>query len=68
MNYRVLLYYHYISILDPESVLEEHLDYCQPLGLRGKIYVAPEGINGTVSGTTKPTDTYIYYMQVQLLS
>jgi UPF0176 protein len=63
MNYRVLLYYHYGSILYPESVVEEHLAYCQSLGLRGRIYIAPEGINGTVSGTTAQVDTYIAYMQ-----
>ena len=59
MNYRVLLYYHYGLILDPESVVKEHLAYCQSLGLRGRIYIAPEGINGTVSGTTEQVDTYI---------
>jgi UPF0176 protein len=67
MNYRVLLYYHYVSILDPESLVEEHLDYCQSLGLRGRIYIAPEGINGTVSGTKEQVETYINYMQAHHL-
>jgi UPF0176 protein len=67
MNYRVLLYYHYVSISDPESVVEEHLAYCQSLGLRGRIYIAPEGINGTVSGTTAQVDTYIAYVQAHPL-
>ena len=67
MNYRVLLYYHYISILYPESVVEEHFAYCQSLGLRGRIYIAPEGINGTVSGTTEQVDSYINYMQAHPL-
>ncbi len=59
MNYRVLLYYHYVSILDSESVVEDHLAYCQSVGLRGRIYIAPEGINGTVSGTTEQVETCI---------
>jgi UPF0176 protein len=57
MYFKILLYYHYVSILDPESVVEEHLAFCQSLGLRGRIYIAPEGINGTVSGTTQQVDT-----------
>jgi UPF0176 protein len=67
MNYRVLLYYHYVNILDPEAVVDEHLAYCQSLGLRGRIYIAPEGINGTVSGTTEDVETYIAYMQAHPL-
>jgi UPF0176 protein len=62
MDYRVLLYYHYVEILDPEAVVDEHLAYCLELGVRGRIYIAPEGINGTISGTTKQVDTYIQYM------
>jgi UPF0176 protein len=67
MNYRVLLYYHYHWIEDPETVVQEHLAFCQSLGLRGRIYIAPEGINGTVSGTTAQVDTYISYMQAHHL-
>lgn len=62
MDYRVLLYYHYVEILDPEAVVEEHLAYCLELGVKGRIYIAPEGINGTISGTTEQVDTYIEYM------
>jgi UPF0176 protein len=67
MNYRVLLYYHYHWIEDPEIVVQEHLAFCQSLGLRGRIYIAPEGINGTVSGTTAQVDTYIAYLQAHTL-
>ena len=62
MDYRVLLYYHYVEIVDPEAVVEEHLAYCHDLGVKGRIYIAPEGINGTISGTTQQVDTYIEYM------
>ena len=62
MDYRVLLYYHYVEILDPEAVVEEHLAYCLELGVKGRINIAPEGINGTISGTTEQVDTYIEYM------
>lgn len=57
--YRVLLYYKYVPIEDPESFKDEHLAYCKQLGLKGRIYVAHEGINGTVSGTVAQTDQYM---------
>lgn len=58
-NYRVLLYYKYVPIEDPETLTEEHLEYCKNLGLRGRILIASEGINGTVSGTIDQTNKYM---------
>jgi UPF0176 protein len=60
---RVLLYYKYVSIEDPESFKDEHLKYCKDLGLLGRIIVAPEGINGTVSGTYEQTETYMNHLK-----
>lgn len=61
-DYQVLLYYHYVDIEDPESFAKEHLKFCQDLGLKGRILVAQEGINGTVSGTIEATETYMKTM------
>ena len=58
-NYRVLLYYKYVTIDDPEQFKDEHLAYCKNLGLKGRIYVSREGINGTVSGTIDQTSQYM---------
>ncbi|GAK03801.1 rhodanese domain protein [Geomicrobium sp. JCM 19037] len=58
-DYRVLLYYKYVDLPDYETYAEEHLQFCKELGLRGRIIVAPEGINGTVSGTVEQTDEYM---------
>ncbi|AJD89757.1 sulfurtransferase [Jeotgalibacillus malaysiensis] len=63
MDYRVLLYYHYTKIEDPEAVAAEHLDFCKELGLKGRILVAHEGINGTCSGTIEQTDAYMEAMK-----
>ena len=48
MDYRVLLYYKYTTIEDPETFATEHLDFCKDLELKGRILVSTEGINGTV--------------------
>jgi UPF0176 protein len=61
--YRVLLYYQYVTIENPEEFVSEHLDFCNSLGLKGRILVASEGINGTVSGTVEQTDQYIAKMK-----
>ncbi|MBC8085137.1 MAG: hypothetical protein H7Z21_18225, partial [Hymenobacter sp.] len=50
MDYRVLLYYCYTPIADVAAFREEHHRLCLRLRLRGRIIVAPEGLNGTVSG------------------
>ena len=46
----VLLYYAFAPVEDPEATRDAHRARCEALGLRGRIYVAPEGINGTVAG------------------
>ena len=61
-DYRVLLYYKYVPIDNPEEYAAEHLKFCKDLGLKGRILVAHEGINGTVSGTVEQTDKYMETM------
>lgn len=60
--YRILLYYKYVHIDDPVEFAEQHLKFCKELGLKGRILVAEEGINGTVSGTVEQTETYMKEM------
>ena len=59
MDYRVLLYYNYTKIENPEQFAKEHLALCKSLGLKGRILVAEEGINGTASGTIEATQQYM---------
>ncbi|MBX7244090.1 MAG: rhodanese-related sulfurtransferase [Candidatus Sumerlaeaceae bacterium] len=59
LPYRVLLYYHYVPIDDPAGFVKEHLELCAGLGLLGRILVATEGLNGTVSGTTGSAQAYM---------
>jgi len=58
-NYRVLLYYKYVTIEDPEQFKKEHKEFCDALGLKGRILVSDEGLNGTVSGTIEQTNKYM---------
>jgi len=58
-THRIILYYCYTPIADPELFREEHHLFCLELGLRGRIIIAAEGINGTVSGTKEACEKYM---------
>lgn len=62
LDYEILLYYKYVQIDDPDAFVAEHLALCEQLGLRGRIIVAEEGINGTVSGLRRATAAYMHVM------
>lgn len=57
--YQTLLYYCYSPIENAEEFAEKHLAFCKSLGLVGRIIVANEGLNGTVSGTREACDAYV---------
>lgn len=61
-TYRVLLFYKYVKIDDPETVVAEHLKACKDIGLKGRIFIGTEGINGTCSGTIEQTQAYMDMM------
>ncbi|WP_407702005.1 oxygen-dependent tRNA uridine(34) hydroxylase TrhO [Viridibacillus soli] len=67
LDYRVLLYYFYTDIKDPSAFSAEHLAFCKSIELKGRILVASEGINGTVSGTVEQTDAYMAHMKADPL-
>jgi UPF0176 protein len=55
---KILLYYKYIRIDNPQAVVKEQRALCESLGLKGRILIGTEGLNGTVGGTTEATETY----------
>lgn len=62
-KYQVLLYYEFVPIEDKETFSREHLAFCKDLELKGRILVADNGINGTVSGTVEQTNAYMEAMK-----
>jgi UPF0176 protein len=57
--FRTLLYYKYVNIPDAATFTEQHTEFCQRLGLVGRIIIADEGLNGTVSGTVVQCQKYM---------
>ncbi len=58
-KYCILLYYSYAYIEDPEDFRERHHLFCIENNLRGRIIVASEGLNGTVSGLQADCEKYM---------
>lgn len=58
-SHRILLFYKYTAIEDPEKLRLEQLNLCQKLGLSGRIIVAHEGINATVEGLAENCEKYV---------
>ena len=58
MNYKVLLFYKYVHVENPELFVDEHLKWCAQNDIKGRVFIAGEGINGTVSGRTDNIEKY----------
>ena len=59
MEHYVLLYYCYSTIEDPGLFREHHHQFCLGLNLRGRIIIASEGLNGTISGKKSACEQYM---------
>lgn len=62
LPYRVLLYYLYTPIADPDSHRHEHHLFCLRYNLLGRVIVAAEGLNGTVSGLASDCQAYMDWL------
>ncbi|MCR9064854.1 MAG: rhodanese-related sulfurtransferase [Cytophagales bacterium] len=62
-EYNVLLYYIYSPIENIVEYRDEHHQFCLDHNLLGRIIIAPEGLNGTVSGTVKDCEAYMQWIK-----
>ena len=46
-----------------DSLIPEFQNKCDQLGLKGSVYLSPNGINFSIAGTEKNIDTYIEFME-----
>ena len=58
MTSKILLYYKFQPIADPDAVRLWQRDLGEGLGLTGRIIVSKDGINGTVGGDIRACKTY----------
>jgi UPF0176 protein len=61
-TYRILLFYKFFPLTNLEEFRKEQWLLWNQLDLKGRLIIAPEGINGTLEGTTEATQKYIDIM------
>jgi UPF0176 protein len=57
-DYKVILFYKYVKVEHPEAKVQEHLNWCLQNDIKGRVFFANEGVNGTVSGTIENIENY----------
>ncbi len=57
-QFEVILYYKYVAINDPAELCKAQRELCMSLGLKGRILIAKEGINGTLEGRKEDVQKY----------
>ena len=56
---RIALYYAFTPLADPDAVRLWQRTLCEKLGLRGRILISRDGINGTVGGELDAVKAYV---------
>ena len=58
MVLKVLLYYHFVPVSNPEEFATHHLAFCRSSNILGRILVSPQGISGTCAGVPEDIERY----------
>lgn len=61
--FQTLLFYKYVHISDAEIFTADLLKYCKSIGIKGRILIAEEGMNGTISGSIHQCDEFINHIK-----
>jgi len=56
---KIILYYGFTPISDPEAIRLWQQALCESLGLTGRILISPHGINGTLGGDMSALKKYV---------
>ncbi|MEI6216470.1 MAG: rhodanese-related sulfurtransferase [Actinomycetes bacterium] len=56
---KIILYYGFTPISDPDAVRLWQQSLCESLGLKGRILISPHGINGTLGGDMSALKRYV---------
>ena len=59
MNYTIAALYLFVPLRDPISIRQKMIEELAPLNLCGTLLIAPEGINGTLAGSTESVENML---------
>ncbi len=65
MSYEVILYYNFTDVEEPEAFCKAHKNFLKKLGVKGRVYIGREGINGTLGGTPEQMNAYKNHLRSQ---
>ena len=57
-NYKVILFYKFINLKNPEEEAEKQKKLCLDCNLKGRVLFSKEGINATLEGTEENVEKY----------
>lgn len=55
---KIVLYYKFVPIKDPDMTMRWQRELCEKLGLKGRVLISPHGINGTLGGDKHALELY----------
>lgn len=61
---KIILYYRFVPLNDPLTVMHWQRELCERYNLKGRIIVASQGINGTLGGDIKGLKAYVKAMNL----
>lgn len=64
---KIILFYKFVPITDPETVMHWQRNLCERLNLKGRILISRHGINGTLGGCLEDLKSYKKLMNTHTL-
>lgn len=55
---KIILYYKFVPVADPDMTMRWQKELCVRLGLKGRILISSHGINGTLGGSLEALKSY----------
>lgn len=55
---KIILFYKFVPVSDPDMTMRWQRELCNGLGLKGRILISPHGINGTLGGNIENLRLY----------
>jgi UPF0176 protein len=61
---KIILYYKFVALKDPQMVMRWQRELSQRLNLRGRVIISEHGINGTLGGDIDDVKAYVHEMKL----
>ena len=62
-KFTLLTFYKFVDVQDPEKEVQNHLEFCSDIGMKGRIYIGKEWISSTVTCNEGQLKAYKMYLE-----